>query len=360
MSRIDNNSYYFNPNDNIDDTQGDVQYMEGRVLVRGYNSSTKLKVFDNSGTSIFGVDTTSPRVDVYTPNFYINGSLYSGGSGFDPTANLTIYGANNANKFLIENNSGTDIFNVNTSTPVINIGTNIIPFTNNSQSIGSSSFRLSNLFTTLLNASSTSTLNGISNSGSYTQSGTSQNTFTGLINLNTNGTAMNVLSQNSSSGVMFNINNGASSGGIYYENNGTDTGLILTSKVFPNLDITHDLGTLTRRWNTIFINGINNSGGYTQSGSSNNSFSGILNLNVNGTSLNLNNTSSVTGIAFFANSGADNASMLYSSAGFTYNATLMPSSSLTYNLGSSSQRWNTFFGSQIDVLSSITSSSAST
>lgn len=311
-SRIDNNSYYFNPNDSVPDTQADEQSMEGRVLIRGYNSSTKFKVFDINGNSIFGVDTTSPRVDCYTPNFYVNNVLYGG--GFSP-------------------NDG----NPDTITDLITIRT---------------------------------TQNGtVSNRLIIENTGTGVSTGVGIELKGHNGSVV------TSGSIQVNNNN------VLYNNNNASGFHLFNKAVLPSADITYACGNAFNRWLSMFsyngnfdgavtISGINTPGKLRVNDNSSNSIFDVdtstnliscgvpLRLNVNGTALNLNNTSTVTGIAFFANSGANNASMLYSSAGFTYNATLIPSATTTYDLGTSSLRWNNLFSQNVDITNTITSSAA--
>lgn len=309
-SRIDNNSYYFNPNDSVPDTQADEQSMEGRVLIRGYNSSTKFKVFDINGNSIFGVDTTSPRVDCYTPNFYVNNVLYGG--GFSP-------------------NDG----NPDTITDLITIRT---------------------------------TQNGtVSNRLIIENTGTGVSTGVGIELKGHNGSVV------TSGSIQVNNNN------VLYNNNNASGFHLFNKAVLPSADITYACGNAFNRWLSMFSYNGNFDGAVTISGvntpgklrvsdnSSNNVFDvdtftslitcGVpIRFNVNNTSVNLYSATTVAGMAFFANNGANNASMLYSSAGFTYDANLMPSTNQTYNLGTSSQRWDTLFGSTINLNGAITSS----
>ena len=48
------------------------------------NSTNTFQVQNNSGSPIFNINTTTPRVDIYTSNFYINGVIYSGGGAYLP------------------------------------------------------------------------------------------------------------------------------------------------------------------------------------------------------------------------------------------------------------------------------------
>ena len=71
-------------------------------------SSTMFQVNDgtnDSNTVVFNVNTVTPRVDVATPNFYINGVIYSGGGTgtYLPLAGGTMAGTINMNNNTISN-----------------------------------------------------------------------------------------------------------------------------------------------------------------------------------------------------------------------------------------------------------------
>ena len=71
-------------------------------------SSTMFQVNDgtkDSNTVVFNVNTVTPRVDIATPNFYINGVIYSGGGTgtYLPLAGGTMAGTINMNNNTISN-----------------------------------------------------------------------------------------------------------------------------------------------------------------------------------------------------------------------------------------------------------------
>ena len=60
---------------------------------------------NDSNTVVFNVNTVTPRVDIATPNFYINGVIYSGGGTgtYLPLAGGTMAGTINMNNNTISN-----------------------------------------------------------------------------------------------------------------------------------------------------------------------------------------------------------------------------------------------------------------
>jgi hypothetical protein len=362
----------------------------GDVSISSTDSSNKLSITNNSSNPIFNVNTSTGSVRIGGGSSYtdINGSAVnvinttgSGNWGF-----MKIEGAFNGQTtdclYLTNNGTGNGTgtymqfdghdgsivqnsrigFNGNNMSYTNNnsigehvFNRNVVP-TSNLYSCGKSTSRWSNVFTTLLNASSTANLTGITNNGSYTQTGSGLNTFTSQTNILTNGTAMSAISQNNTSGIMFNINGGLSSGGLFYENTGADEGLILTSHTFPSSTATFDLGTVNRRWNVLYADAVNIRGEFTSSQAINGSASSRLTLTNSGTgagtgvSINMNGHNGTT---------ATNGSIMFNNANMTLtipaggnyilNATTRPSTNNTLSLGTSGNRWSTVFGNTFDA-----------
>lgn len=99
---------------------------------------------------------------------------------------------------------------------------------------------------------------------------------------------------------------------------------------------------------------INVNGGYTQSGTSQNYFTGITNINVNNaTLLSLTNSSGIAGITFNSSGGSKNF-QLNSLGFFQMDTSFIPNGNLLYNFGSSSSRWNNIFSNNVDFSGTIT------
>jgi hypothetical protein len=191
------------------------------------------------------------------------------GVSLDTTANIKAYGANNANKLLVENNSGDDIFNVNTST-------------------------------------GTTSMTGISNNGGYTQTGTSNNNFTGITNISNNNST--VLSLTNPSGIA----------GLNFNSSGNSKTLQLNSSTFfidgtlaPNANDTYQLGGTSSRWANMYSTNLDTNGTNTLSGTT--SISG--NLTTGASPLNFG-TGTLTKTSGAMNFGTGNATF---SAGGTFN-----------------------------------------
>lgn len=101
--------------------------LSSTLLVEGANNASKMKVNRNGGTMLFNVDTTTPRVDVNTNNFYVNGVLYSGG-GFNPSVPITltdtllINGSASNKKFQIDDPLNEMIFKVDSNIDEVSVG----------------------------------------------------------------------------------------------------------------------------------------------------------------------------------------------------------------------------------------------
>jgi hypothetical protein len=99
---------------------------------------------------------------------------------------------------------------------------------------------------------------------------------------------------------------------------------------------------------------ISTSGGYTQTGTSQNYFTGITNMNVNNaTILSLTNSGGIAGITFNSSGGSKNL-QLNSFGSFQVDTSILPSATLTYNLGDSLARWNNLFSNNANFSGTIT------
>lgn len=296
------------------------------------------------------------------------------GISLDTTANIRAYGANNANKLRIQDNSNNDIFNVNTTT-------GIITATKPQNGVTSDCLILSNTGT---GASTGTGIQFGGHNGSSVTSGSIQLSGGNMTYLNNNspgfhifnkailpsadlgsscGNAFNrwssLFSYNGNFGGTVNINGDNLSGKLRVSDNSSNT-------IF-DVDTTSNLVSITNcnLSGLTSVIGFNDTVKFRVVDNSNNTIfsvntiNGIVSVtNSNSTQLRLTTSGSIAGIGFNTFGGfSKNISMM--SGVFSVDGAFAPSVNQTYDLGGSLQRWNTVFGSQIDLNGSITSSSGS-
>lgn len=262
------------------------------------------------------------------------------GISLDTTANIRAYGANNANKFLVEDNAGNDIFIVNTSTPIVSSNTNF-------QVTGSDN---ANKFVVKNNANS-NILN--------------VNTINGITSLsNSNSTQLSMTTSGSISGIGFNTSG-------FSKNIQMNSGVFSVDGAFsPNANITYDLGGTSSRWNNIYGGLIDVISGITSSSASNGTQPIRLTLTNSGTgantgvqmSFNGHNGTSATNSTINFN-GSNLTFTIPSGGNYIFNASTRPSTAGTLSLGTSGNRWSTVFCTAIDcsgsaITTALTASAA--
>lgn len=354
----------------------------------GVNNASKLFVDDNSGTRVLNVNTISKLISVKN-KLSIDG---------ETTSNvLDLLSSNTSSNMRMSANSlfGTVSFLFNSGSPIFTVDRNWCPSSTNVYDLGDNLLRwdtvyANNVDTAGINNSGSYTQTGVSvntftgvsgfagitNSGSYTQSGTSSNSFSAPVSIISSTTNLlsiltaatdTTFTMNTTSGTprTFNMVLESSSGNVSF-----DTSLIPSG--------VRNLGSSSNRWDTLFVNnlntsgslsvnGITNSGSYTQTGTSNNSFTGPLSI----TSGTVANLISITTTASplnprivwnttYAPARTAGISLDSVSGGFISDTSFSPSANITYDLGSSSFRWRTLFGENVDLTTAAIAPSITT
>lgn len=301
---------------------------------------------DGVGVSDISYDDPTDRL-IFTMT---DGTIYNvpfPGLNLNLESDVIISGTNSSSKLQVKNASNGVVLGVNTTSGQIAVGAVLVPGTNHD--VGTSGSRFGTIYGNTINVNTS-----ISNSGGYTQSGSSNNTFTGRCFTNGGITNGGSLTQNGTATFEgINNNSGYTQSGL---TNNTFTGRCLTNGGITNS------GTLTQDGSATFI-GITNNSSYVQSGSSNNTFTGRCLTNggiTNGGSLTQNGASTFTAdltinrtvgnpqISFFG--GSTSGSIAYISDLFYIDKSLLPVGG-SINLGSNGSPFNNVYANSYPAIS---------
>lgn len=295
----------------------------GDVFIIGTDTVSKFGVYNSTTQPVLLVDTTSNTINMYN-NVFIDGDTNA--------TPLFINNVLNNNTILLGCSAGSGNLTIRDFTGTLRFTVNRAwcPATTGTIDLGASTLRWNTLFTTNLDTSGSITVAGITNNGTYTQTGTGTNNLTGPLII-TSGTTGSLLTLRTTVSPLnptltFNTTYGTPRTASITLGNGT--GFLFCDTTYAPLTTNlYDLGTTLLGWKDLYLTGNVNAArmfltttGITTSIETNVVSNGAI---VNSLLLRNNGTGATTGVGirFEGGGGAStNATIQFNGSSILYNS----------------------------------------
>jgi hypothetical protein len=392
MNNLDTNG--LTVNGSYTQTGSSTNTFTGNTIIQGTSSAQKFQVKDSGSNNVFTVDTVNGVVqsDAYVTIRSING---------DPASLLMIAVELSTTSGVIDFTEGN--FRIDSNfIPSFDSSVSLGNLSNRFLNVYSDNIIADDITAVNITADNITFLNplifsGIDNNGNYTQTGGTSNTFIGATVVQGVNSANKFTVRRNDTTAVFDvntltgittcstggliINTGATQPALQIIGGATSASLSMTANaltknisldasaninidtnILPTLNNTYGLGSSSNRW-IITSSSIDNNGAYTQTGTSANTLSGFTNMagiSNNGAYTQLGtSTNNFNGPVIITDGttplslvGTTTSTLNFSTTGFSKNismnsgilssdASIYPTTTLTYNLGSTANRWNT-------------------